>query len=295
MRGFRNTVKTLSIVLLIWSVGGLNAQTDGGELAKAPMSVEAIRAVRGKIAKELEYFGTIAGYKEAQVYPDMPGKLLEYTVREGDRVKKDQVIAKIERSIPGLEYKPLLVKSPIDGVVGLLYLKPGQMVAPQVPLAFISNTDSLDCIVEVSELDLMKIKVGQEAEVSLDSIKTYKGKVYRISSAVNPMSRMGTVRVRILEDAPDLKPGMLARVRIQIKTVESAVKVPLRAVVKEKDKTFVFVVENGVARKREVLTGITSRGWVEIKEGLEEGEVVVTLGAAGLVDGERVRIRGEIK
>jgi len=266
-----------------------------GENERAPMTVEAMVVQRGEIAEVLEYFGTVVGYEEAQVYPDMPGKLLEYTVKEGDEVEKDQVIAKLERSVPGLEFKPLLVKSPINGIVGILYLKPGQTVAPQVPLAFISNTESLDVQVEMPETDLNRVRIGDEADIYLDSITTVPGKVYRISHALNPMSRMGTVKIRLLRKPSGLRPGTLVRVMVKTRLLKSALKIPLRALVRTDSLNYVFVVEGGRARRREVETGLVSRGWVEIKSDLQEGDTVVTLGAAGLQDGEAVRIRGDIK
>jgi len=273
----------------------MGALLNAGEDEKAPMTVEAMVVQRGEIAEVLEYFGTVAGYEEAQVYPDMPGKLLEYTVKEGDEVEKDQVIAKLDRSVPGLEFKPLLVKSPIRGIVGILYLKPGQAVAPQVPLAFISNTESLDVLVEMPETDLNWIRIGDEVDVYLDSNVKIPGKVHRIAHALNPMSRMGTVKIRLLRRPSGLRPGTLVRVMVKTRLVKSALKVPLRALVRTDSSNYVFVVEGGRARRRVVETGLVSRGWVEIKSGLQEGDTVVTLGAAGLQDGETVRIRGEIK
>ncbi len=249
--------------------------------------VKTIKVETGYIARRLTYYGTVSGAGEAQIFPDMPGKLIEYKVKEGQRVKKDQVIALLDRSIPGMEYEPLVVKSPINGVVAFTYARPGQMCAPQMPIALVVDNSRLEVQADVPPEELPLIKVGQKAIVFTNGDSVI-ARVKAVSAAVDPMRKVGQVKVAVGKSK--LWPGMMVKVEIILKEAPNAITVPSSAVVKSGDKHVVFVVENGIAHQREVTLGIEEHNRYEVKSDLKPGEVVVVEGAEGLSDGQPVEV-----
>lgn len=257
--------------------------------------VKATTVKKGDIAVRYVYFGMVTSSKEAMIYPDMPGEVEKILVKEGDRVKKDQLLVLISRDIPGLEYKPLKVKSTINGIVGFIYVKPGQKVAQQVPLMYIVDPEGLRVEILVPQNDLSFIKPGKEVLIVLSG-DTLTGYVKRISPVIDPKTRQAKAYVTPGKRARNsLRPGMFVKTLISKEESRNTLYVPLSAVVKEGDRTVVFKVVSGVARKTVVQTGVKSGKFIEIKSGLEEGDTVITLGAAGLSDGQPVEIGGEVK
>ncbi len=257
--------------------------------------VKATTVKRGDIAVYYVYFGMVTSSKEALIYPDMPGEVTKILVKEGDRVKKDQPVVLLTRDIPGLEYKPLKVKSTISGIVGFIYVKPGQKVAQQVPLMYIVDPAGLRLELFVPQSDLSFIKPGKEVLIVVNK-DTVRGTVRRISPAIDMKTRQAKAYITLNKNARKiLKPGMFVKTLIAREESRNTLYVPLSAVVKEGDKFVVFKVVNGCARKVFVETGVRSGKLIEIKTGLEEGDTVITLGAAGLSDGQPVEIGGEIK
>ena len=263
------------------------------EKAKALVKVSIVK--KGDIAVRYIYYGMVTSDREALIYPDLPGKVMAVKVKEGDHVRKDQVVALIKRDIPGLEYKPLKVKSTIDGIVGFVYVKPGQMVAQQVPLMYIVDPNSLKIEVYIPQSDLSFIKTGKSALITVAG-DTLKGVVSEISPAIDMKTREAKVYIKPTGKWQRiLKPGMLVGAFIAKEESKNTLIVPLSALVKEGNQYVVFKVSGGIAHKKNVEIGIKSGKYVEIKSGIAEGDTVITLGAAGLSDGQPVEIGGEIK
>lgn len=260
---------------------------------KALVKVSIVK--RGNIAQRYIYYGIVTSNKEALIYPDMPGKVAAITVKEGDRVKKDQVVALINRDIPGLEYKPLKVKSTIDGVVGFIYVKPGQIVAQQVPLMYIVDPKNLRVEAYIPQADLYFVKPGKDAIITIGK-DSLKGVIKSISPAIDIKTRQAKVYIKPYRSALRvLRPGMFVGILIAKEESRNTLIVPLSALVKEGNRFVVFKVSKGIAHKIEVVPGIRSGKLIEIKSGIAEGDTVISLGAAGLTDGQPVEIGGEIK
>lgn len=268
--------------------GSRKTETSKKELAESPrLLVKAVQVKPHYLAKRLRYYGVVSGSREAIIYPEAMGKIEKILVSEGDYVKKDQVIALVDRSIPGLDYPPLKVKSPISGIVSFIYVKPGQSVAPQVPIASVVDTSTLEIRADAPQSDLPKLKPGLPVLIYWES-DTFRAKLKSVSPAVDPIRKTGEIKVK-LRKAP-FKPGMLVKFDVVLEETQNALAVPLSAIVSEDGTHFVFVVENGVAHKRQVELGLEDDDLVEVKSGLNEGELVVVEGASGLSDGQPVEV-----
>lgn len=276
--------KILSLLVLL-SI--LNAQEKG--VRKFLVGASIVK--KGYVAEYVYAVGRVTSDKEALVYPSMPGKLIKYLVKEGARVKKDQVIALLDRDIPGVKTEPLKVKSPIDGIVAIEYGKVGQMMIQSSPVALVIG-DKKWIEFGVSSKDFEKIKVGQDAFVETERGE-FKGKVVRKSHAIDPMSGVAKLNVEVYDG--DLILGSWVNVKIAVNKKQNTMYVPLEAIVERGDKTLVFKYSGGMAEAVEVETGIQGEGIIEIKGNLQPGDTVITLGAEGLYNGAEVDIKGEVK
>ena len=137
--------------------------------------VEAVYAIDTFITAEenmddyLEFGGDVASLNAVNVMPDMAGKISRITVSVGDRVSKNQVIAYVDASRPGMNYSASPVKAPIAGRITAIPPTVGTMVSQQSPIATISNTDTLEVKINIAERFISRIKEGQMAIVSFNA------------------------------------------------------------------------------------------------------------------------------
>lgn len=183
---------------------------------------------------------------------------------------------------------------PWDGVVSKVLVAVGNYVNARTVLVEIFDPKSLVVRVAVPEAYIQKISLDMGVGVSLDAYpgKAFEGKLSRIYPELDRKMRTRTAEIS-LTDPVELAPGMFARVEIPIKKAENAVIVPQEAVLTTiGDKKIAFVIENGKAIQREVVTGIESRGKVQILKGLAAGEQLVVAGNERLKTGIQVTIQG---
>jgi len=238
--------------------------------------------------------GSVKALDEAVLYPRVSGKLLKNLVTEGERVKKDQSVAFIERDEVGAVYEPAPVPSTLNGVIGRMYQDTGANVTPQTPIALVVNQDLVRVVADVPERYVGKVFINQIAYIKVDAFpgKLFRGKVYRVSPVVDTKSRSSAIEILADNLNGPLKSGMFAELRLVVGAKSGAVSVPAGAVLTdEKDAPYVFVPMNDAASKRDVKTGIRNEDFVEITSGLKNGEALVTFGLYGLKDGSKIKIQ----
>lgn len=196
------------------------------------------------------------------------------------------------------------ILSPMDGTIIQLNAERGETVVPgstNLPGSVIMTVADMSVLlaeVEVSEVDVIHIALGQEAEVTVDALgaEPQKGHVVEIATSGRKDPAQGTIRfsVKVALDDPDpsLRPAMTAKVDILTATSEEAVTVPVQAVVKRRldadgeevkgakakgidEVDVVYLFEDGKAALRKVVMGVSDVLYVEITEGLAAGDEVV--------------------
>jgi RND family efflux transporter MFP subunit len=159
----------------------------------------------------------------------------------------------------------------------------------------VADVSTLVVPIGVSELDVAQLSPGDTVEVSLDALpdRPLRGRIRRVFPSADPTTRLVTVEVA-LEPGSQARPGYLARVRLRLDSRSDVPLVPASAVLSGAGGVeSAFVVQEGKAYRREVETGMVSRGRVEIVSGLEAGETVVVEGGNSLRDGAQVRAVGD--
>jgi HlyD family secretion protein len=196
------------------------------------------------------------------------------------------------------------IRSPMGGTVIQLNAEQGETVVPgstNLPGSVIMTVADMSVLlaeVEVSEVDVVNVALGQEAEVKVDALGTepQRGRVVEIATSGRRDPAQGTIRFRVkvaLDDPdPALRPAMTAKVDILTATSEEAITAPIQAVVKRtlddegeevkgtaakgiEESDVVYVIADGEASVMAVETGISDELYVEITDGLADGQEVI--------------------
>jgi len=294
MKKRRIILGTIVLIVVLIIVGRIVAPKRGVKVVSIEegIPVEVVKVIRRDFKETTSYTGDIEAKERIEVYPRVSGKIIKKNVIEGDRIKKGETIALIDRDEPGFKFEPAPVDSLLAGIVGRVYVDLGAKVTPQTPVALIVDMDSVKVKVDVVERDLPKIKIGQEAQIRMDAYpeQVFKGKICKISPVVDLESRTAPVEILISNPNHLLKPGMFARATIVTKENKDTLIIPRDALIKKDDSTFIFIVKDNRALRKEVTTGMSQENLVEIKDNLNAGEEVIVMGKTRVKDGTKVRV-----
>ena len=198
-------------------------------------------------------------------------------------------------SLAKLNYDYSFIKSPISGVVTSRPVKVGETTAKGALVVHVVSMDDLYIEAFIDEADVAKVKLGQQANITMDAYQgnVFKGEIYRISPVVlggKQETRTFEVRTRLKEKQIIIKPGMSADVEIIVDNIKNALVVPSHAVMEKNGKKFVFIKKGSTAKLIPVETGQFNWNFTEITSGVKEGDtVIINPDAQGLADGRRVR------
>ncbi len=184
--------------------------------------------------------------------------------------------------------KSLHIHSPVKGIVMNINAREGQYVTPQTELFRLADLTRVWVYADLYEYELPWVQVGDAAEMWLAGIpgRAFRGRVTHIYPYTEAKTR--TIKVRLEFENEDLllKPEMFVNVTLQAARTRDAVVVPAPSVVRSGTREQVFVVrESGKFEPRTVKLGVTSGEWVQILDGVEPGEEIVT-SALFLIDSE---------
>jgi len=170
--------------------------------------------------------------------------------------------------------------APISGVVVERNGSIGATVGTDANLFKIIDLSSVWIDASVFEKDLERVRLGQAVKVTIPAFpeSTFYGKVILISSVVDPETRTVQVRTEVANRDGRLKPDMFANVEIVSAAKDTAISIPLSAVLDDGGRSVVFVADGNEYKKKDVTLGIKSEDRVEITEGLAEGDKVVVKG-----------------
>lgn len=186
------------------------------------------------------------------------------------------------------------IYSPISGYVSERTADPGEYISPSAPntkIATILRTSPLRLKIDVPEASIGKVAVGQGISLQTSAYpdRNFAGTVARILPNVNATARTLTVEAEVPNTDGLLKPGQFATVRITQSQPENAVMVPTSAIKTDGDINKIYVVKDGAVREQLVQLGLLENGKIQVKQGLNENDVIATSNLAALYDGVLVR------
>jgi membrane fusion protein (multidrug efflux system) len=305
--------KTTGIVLKILVEEGMHVEK--GQL----LALLDDDAARNKLAQAT---GTLrktqAAYDKSE-----KGLALKITPRaDYDRDKFDLETQKAVVAGAQLDVSYTRITAPISGVVARRSIKVGNLVQTNQALFQIVDMEPLQAVLNVPERDLDTLKAGQPVRMRVDALagRAFQGTIARIAPVVDAASGTFRATCEFRDTTRTLKPGMFGRIEVTYDQRHGALVVPRNALVEEDGESSVFVVEPAppkpaapaatkgkageavaaetpkpaapgfVARRRVVKTGYAEGDRIEIREGLAEGERVITIGRNAVRDGTEVQV-----
>jgi membrane fusion protein (multidrug efflux system) len=200
--------------------------------------------------------------------------------------------AQAEAELARIRLDKTTITAPFDGVIGLKELSIGRYVTPGDELVALARIDPLDLDFRVPERWLTKLAPGSMVAITVDAVPDarFEGRIVALDPQVDVNGR--AVRVRATVPNPDrvLRPGLFARVFLELDPRPDAVLVPEAAVVLQEAGPIVYRVEDGQAVATRVATGERRNGKVEITQGLGAGATVVVNGHVRLRDRAQVEV-----
>ncbi|MDW8469818.1 MAG: efflux RND transporter periplasmic adaptor subunit [Burkholderiales bacterium] len=187
------------------------------------------------------------------------------------------------------------MRAPFAGVVGLRQVSAGAVVAAGTDIARLEKIDPLKLEFRLPESYVARLRTGQTVRIAVDAWpgQSFAGRVYAIEPAVDEATRTVLVRARIANPDLRLRPGMFARVALELGAREKAIWIPEQAVVPRGQDAFVYRVADGRADLVKVRLGVRRPGEVEVLAGLSAGDLVVTEGTLRLFPGAAVTLLPE--
>ncbi|HCS73641.1 MAG TPA: hypothetical protein DIW17_07190 [Clostridiales bacterium] len=180
------------------------------------------------------------------------------------------------------------ITAPVNGVIGRIDVAVGDYVTTAKTVAVISDPQQLEVKIMVGESDISKIQLNSQVDVYVNAISedAFAGTVTSIASVLESNSDMYPVTVTIDNSEGKMKSGMYAKVLIDTSGAQSALSIPLSAVIPSNGVEVVYTVtDENKAKRVEVTTGISDETYVQILSGLKAGEKVVTKGNTLISDG----------
>ncbi len=228
------------------------------------------------------------------------------------RAEADFKLARVREAEAQLRLDRMKVRSPVDGVVMTLLAQPGHKLLQQMDgvhsahVVHVYDPSRLQARIDVPLADAAKVSVGQPAQVVVDVLpdRVFRGRVTRIVHEADIQKNTLEVKVAIENPSPEIKPEMLARAKFLAMAHSGTDSpgdrqsggqrafVPRRLVLQDATiGEYVWVAEGDTAARRAVQLGGATRGdWVQVREGLKPGDLVIASGFDRLVDGTRIRV-----
>jgi HlyD family secretion protein len=201
----------------------------------------------------------------------------------------------LEQAQVNLEKAKAGINAEFSGIITEVQTTEGATVAEGTALFTIASNEDVKLTVALTKYDLENVKEGQSADITLGA-STYTGTVSKISRVATTNSAGAAVinaEIHINNPDDNIFLGVEAKVKIKVGSASSVILVPVECVNTDKDGEFCYVIENGIVVKKLVTTGLSSDEYIEIKEGISEGEEVISEITTDITEGTKVTVLPE--
>ena len=311
---------------------------------KPPVNVVTLTLLPATITDRINLPGYIEPWTRLQLMAKLNGTITEVLVKEGDRVKKGDILARIEDDdfriavdraeaaynlakaeygrdkviygkgvIPtaaletnranmqqakaDYENATLLlsrtrVTSPMDGIIRRMDAKVGLQLSVGDPLAEILDTDHMKGIIGIPESDVTAVRKLENVNLTVQALgdKIITGKKYFLSPSPETAARLYNLELDINNGGGEVLDGMFVRADIIKKQIPDALAVPFYSVISRNDEQYVFIEEDGLAKKRKVSLGIMEKWLVQITAGLKAGDKLLVEGHREVKDNQKITV-----
>ncbi len=212
---------------------------------------------------------------------------------ELDRSLTERNLARANLHQAQIEHRRGFLLAPITGMVNHLFVDEGEFIDRGKPLVALVNVDRIKININVPEMNVRYLRPRQEAMVTIDAYpgRQLSGAVDFVAFKADPATKTFLVRVLIDNPNHEIRPGMIARVSLQLRVIPDALVAPLFALVDKSGERILFVEKDGVAYSRTVSIGIIEGNRIQITRGLNAGDHLIVMGQTEVEDGTRVQVQ----
>lgn len=220
--------------------------------------------------------------------------LSETNIKRAERLLQEQAISERERDeayarwrldeaslkLAEAQLAKTVIRAPFSGMLGLRKVSVGEYLQPGEEIVNLDDIDPIKVDFRVPEVFSHYLQTGQKIQMSVDAVpgEIFTGEVVAIDPQIDINGRSVLLRAKVLQQDGPLRPGMFARVTLVLEERPDALVIPEEALIPQGDQQTVFKVVDGKVVAAKVTIGLRTRGKVEIVEGLEPGETIITAG-----------------
>ncbi len=217
------------------------------------------------------------------------------STQELDDLQNGLTAAKAALQTTKLQLEKSFPRAPVSGIVDRLYVDRGEYVDPGKPLLRLVQVKKLKVIADVPEKDVLFLNVGQQVEIIPASINTQSsapvsGVVEQIAFSANNTTRTYRTKIVIDNSSGKLRSGMIVRAKFVRQQLKQVISIPLYAVMDRDGEKIVFLAENGLARKVNVILGSSIGQRVVVEHGLSANQSLIVAGQQLLIDGAKIEV-----
>ncbi len=247
---------------------------------------EVLRKNLQEVRTRLELARTLYE-KQKKLYEEGIGSEVQYLTAKNNKEALEATVATLEEQLRNLQ-----IRAPFAGQIDAVLVRVGELLSPGVPAIRLVSAGQWEVKVEVPEGYAQLARPGGKVEIFVPDLNlTFPSRIAAVGESISPLSRTFTVVVRDIPAASvrQLRPGMVAYVRLPERDLPRALVVPAEALQAQDEANYVYLYKGGVARRQRVRV-LSLRGGEAAVEGLQPGDTVITVGAALLSEGQRVAL-----
>jgi membrane fusion protein (multidrug efflux system) len=209
-----------------------------------------------------------------------------------DKIKYELEAMQASFNLARLELDYTQIRAPIDGVISERFIRIGNTVAVNEPVFRVTSFEPLVAYLHIPEREYRHIAEGQPVVIDIGALDSqrFMSKVARVSPVVDPKTGTFKITIEISDSERRIKPGMFGRINVVYDQHVNVLQIPRSAILEEYGESVVFVVEDGKAVRKVVQTGYSEGGLIEITDGINADDLVVTVGQVGLKEDAAVTV-----
>lgn len=204
------------------------------------------------------------------------------------------------------QYDNCFIRAPFNGIIAAVYVEENQTLNMGQPVFQILSPSKMKSKIYLTGSDIQQVKVGQKVSVKFPVIngEVFNGRVEKINSSIDQMSKSLEVEIVLLSNDTRIKSGMFGEFLIETKRIDDCIVIPENALLPQTEikidketglqkifkKFYLFVLENGRAKLKEVKTGIANNGQIEITSGLALGDSIIVVGQNIVKQDQKVNV-----
>ncbi len=255
--------------------------TEGSHVNKGNLLVkindEELRAQFNKIELQIKL-------NEAQVKRQNELLKISATSQQEFDIAENQLNSlRADREALNAAIKKTEIRAPFSGVIGLRYVSEGSYVSPASQIASIQNINPVKIDFSIPEKYAGVVNKNDVVNFYIEKTEQqFTGRVYAIEPKIDLSTRSLQVRALCDNKTEKILPGSFARIELRLKEINNALMVPTQAIIPVLKGQTVFVTRNGIAESVPVKTGVRTESEVQVTDGLQAGDTVITTGMNSL-------------